>query len=280
MSDFDDRPDATERQVRALSTLKITRPVGSKWEYSNFNYNILGLVVEAASGESYPDYIQNHIFNPLGMRHSYTTKAAAQQNGLAVGHRHWFSLPFPAPDRPVPRGSLPSGQLISSAEDMAHYLIAHLNGGRYGDVQILSATGIDEMHRGVVECIMFGITAGKYGMGWFDIDLGQTKTYFHGGNVPDFSAFMALVPEQKRGVVLLANADPYGLPPILEEPATARLAGQQPAPIRLTYPMIASPPLIPLIQVQAAATLGWLRRWQADPRPPQQWTEGRQQSAS
>ena len=38
---------------------------------------------------------------------------------------------------PVPLGSLPSGQLISCAEDMAHYLIAHLNGGRYGDVQIL-----------------------------------------------------------------------------------------------------------------------------------------------
>ena len=131
LADFDDRPDATERQVRALSTLKLTRPVGSKCEYSNLNYNILGLIVEAASGESYADYIQNHIFNPLEMRHSYTSKAEAKQNGLAMGHRHWFSLPFPAPNLPIPHGSLPSGQLISSAEDMAHYLIAHLNGGRY-----------------------------------------------------------------------------------------------------------------------------------------------------
>ena len=81
-----------------------------------------------------PIIIQNHIFNPLEMSHSYTSKAAAKQNGLAMGHRHWFSLPFPAPDLPIPRGSLPSGQLISCAEDMAHYLIAHLNGGRYGEV--------------------------------------------------------------------------------------------------------------------------------------------------
>ncbi len=66
LADFDDRPDATERQVRALASLKITRPVGSKCEYSNLNYNILGLIVEAASGESYADYVQTHIFNPAG----------------------------------------------------------------------------------------------------------------------------------------------------------------------------------------------------------------------
>jgi CubicO group peptidase (beta-lactamase class C family) len=271
LGDLDDRPDATERQVRALSTLKITRPVGSKCEYSNLNYNVLGLIVEAASGELYAKYIQNHIFNPLAMRHSYTSKVAAQRDGLAVGHRHWFSLPFPVPDMPVAVGSLPSGLLISSAEDMAHYLIAHLNEGRYGDAQILSGAGIDEVHRGVAEYITWGISGGWYGMGWFDIDMGQTKTFSHGGNVPDFSAFMSLVPEQKRGVILLANADPYGLPPILEEVGygvTALLAGQQPAPIRLDFIqwIMRSLPLIPLLQVVGVtATLRLLRRWDRDP---------------
>ncbi len=81
LADFDDRPDATERQVRALSTLKLTRPVGSKCEYSNLNYNILGLIIEAASGESYADYIQNHIFDPLEMSHSYTSRQ--RQNRMA-----------------------------------------------------------------------------------------------------------------------------------------------------------------------------------------------------
>jgi CubicO group peptidase (beta-lactamase class C family) len=265
-----------------LSSLKITRPVGSKWEYSNFNYNVLGLIVEAVSGESYADYIQRHIFDPLEMRHSYTSKAAAQRDGLAMGYRHWFSLPFPAPAMPVPVGSLPSGQLISCAEDMAHYLIAHLNGGRYEDVQILSGAGIDELHRGVAEVIMFGISEGLYGMGWFDIDMGQTKTYSHGGNVPDFSAFMALVPEQKRGVVLLANADPYGLPIIMKEVGdgvTALLAGQQPAPIRLDFIqwIMRFLPVIPLLQIVGVlATLRMLRQWRADPehRPSRRRTLG------
>ena len=172
---------------------------------------------------------------------------------------------------PIPAGSLPSGQLISSAEDMAHYLIAHLNGGRYGGAQLLSAAGIDEMHRGEKELIMFGIPGGMYGMGWFEIDMGQTKTFSHGGNVPDFSAYMALLPDQKKGVILLANADPYGLPPIMEEVGigvTALLADQQPAPIKLDFIqwIMRLLPLIPLLQVVGVfATLRLLRRWEQDP---------------
>ena len=154
---------------------------------------------------------------------------------------------------------------------MAHYLIAHLNGGRYEDVQILSGAGIDELHRGVAEVIGLGISRGFYGMGWFDIDMGQTKTYSHGGNVPDFSAAMSLIPGQKRGMVLLANADPYGLPPIMGEVGdgvTALLAGQQPAPIRLDFIqwIMRLLPVIPLLQVVGVfATLGLLHRWHQDP---------------
>jgi len=271
LADLDDRPDATERQVRALATLKITRPVGSKWEYSNLNYDILGLIVEAASGELYADYIRDHILTPLEMSRSYTSKAAAKENGLARGHRHWFSLPFPAPDLPLPRGSLPSGLLISCAEDMSHYVIAHLNGGRYRDAQVLSAAGIDELHRGAAEFTYGSLAAGRYGMGWFEIDLDGTTTYSHGGNVPDFSAFMALVPEQKRGAVVLLNADPYGLPMITEEIGTgltALLAGQQPPPIRLDFIqwIMRLLPLIPLVQVAGVlATWRRLSQWRRDP---------------
>jgi CubicO group peptidase (beta-lactamase class C family) len=215
------------------------------------------------------------------MQHSYTSKAAAQRDGLAVGHRHWFSLPFPAADWPVPRGSLPSGQLISCAEDMAHYLIAHLNGGRYGDVQILSAAGIDELQRGAVDFTMFGIPVGRYGMGWFESNLGKTKIYSHGGNVPDFAAFAAIVPEQKKGIILLVNADPYGLPVVLEEVGmgvTALLAGQPPAPIKLDFIqwIMRLLPLIPLLQVVGAAAT--LRGWQREPasRPADRRLRGRQ----
>ena len=271
LSEMDDRPGATERLARALATLKLSHPVGEKCQYCNMNYVILGLIVEAASSEPYASYIQRHIFDPLEMRHSYSTKAAAQPDGLAVGHQHWFSLPFPVPNMPVPTGSLPAGLLISCAEDMAHYLIAQLNGGQYGNVQVLSKAGIEETHRGVVEWVKWHGSLIKYGMGWSDQDLGQTKIYSHGGNLPDFSAFMGLVPGQKKAFIVLFNADPYGLPFVTDEVGTgvtALLAGQSPPPIRLDFIQwfMRLLPLIPLLQVAGVfATLHILDRWEKNP---------------
>ena len=124
---------------------------------------------------------------------------------------------------------------------MAHYLIAHLNGGRYGDVQILSSAGIDELHRGAVEFSDVGVSDGRYGMGWFDHRTWAKRKPLHtAAIVPDFSAFMALLPEQKKGVVLLLNADHYDAPRHGggRDGRDGLLAGQQPAPIQLgLYPV-------------------------------------------
>lgn len=254
LADFDHSPSASERQARALATLKLGHAVGSQFEYSNLNYNLLGLVIEATSGESYADYIQKHIFVPLEMFHSYLCPEKAKRNGLALGHRYWFAFPFPARNLKIPRGSLASGQLISCAQDMAHYLTAYLNGGRYGSAQILSANGIAELQRGVAEFNTMGMSVGKYGMGWISTANDKTKILWHGGNVPDFSCFMALLPEQKRGVILLINADHYGLPPILAEVGlgvTALLAEQKPASTRLGFIPWAMRALllVPLLQI-------------------------------
>ena len=158
---------------------------------------------------------------------------------------------------------------------MAHYLIALLNGGRYGrpdgGAQILSSAGIDELHRGVAEQRVMGASVAVYGMGWFVSKIGRTKVVSHGGNVPDFSSYIALLPEQKKGVVLLVNADHYGLPMVLPEVGdgvAALLAGEQPPPIRLGFVpwVMRALPLIPLLQIAGvAATLRLLRRWRRDP---------------
>ncbi len=274
LADFDNRPGATERQARALATLVLTRPVGSAFEYSNSNYNLLGLIIEAASGEPYADYIQEHIFTPLDMSHSYTSQAMVKQNGLAVGHQYWFAIPFAAPNMPIPHGSLPGGMLISSAEDMARYLIAHLNGGRYGDVQILSGAGIAELHRGEADFSFKGISLGQYGMGWYVDKIDQTKLVWHSGILPHFYAYMALLPEQKKGVVLLFNADHHWMSPVLTEVGTgvaALLAGDQPQPAPVPFVgmipwILRGQLLIPILQIAGAiATLRLLRSWRGDP---------------
>lgn len=63
------------------------------------------------------------------MTHSYTDQTeAARSGGLSAGYRIWFGFPVAA-ELNYPRGSISGGYLISSAEDMARYMIAHLNGG-------------------------------------------------------------------------------------------------------------------------------------------------------
>jgi CubicO group peptidase (beta-lactamase class C family) len=271
LADADNRPDAAERQVRALSALKITRPVGSKFEYSNLNYNVLGLIVEATSGEPYADYIQRHIFAPLEMRHSYTSKSAAQPNGLAMGHRFWFGVPIAARSLPVPRGSLASGQLIVSAEDMGHYLIAQLNEGHYRGAQILSGAGMTEMHQPAAEINEMGMSLGAYGMGWISEGTGEARIVSHSGIVPDFGAFMALIPEQHTGIVLLMNANHAMMKMTLDEMglgAAERLAGRSPAPMRFRAVPWAMRALLAIPLLQAAgvvATLLMLRSWRHHP---------------
>jgi CubicO group peptidase (beta-lactamase class C family) len=272
LADFDNSPAAIERQARALSTLVLTRPVGSAFEYSNSNYNLLGLIIEVASGESYADYTQNHIFTPLDMSHSYTSHAVAKRNGLAVGHQYWFATPFAAPNMPLPHGSIPGGGLISSSEDLARYMIALLNGGRYGDAQILSGAGIDELHRGVGDFEAYGLSLGQYGMGWFVDEIGGTKLVFHGGTLPDFGSHMALLPEQKKGVLLLFNACHHLMNPVLADlgnGVAALLAGEQysPTPFFGVVPwMLRGLLLIPALQIAGVvATRQQLRRWRLDP---------------
>jgi CubicO group peptidase (beta-lactamase class C family) len=271
LADLDQSPGTTERQARALSTLVLTRPVGAAWEYSNANYSLLGLIVEAASGESYADYVKDHVFAPLEMRHTYTSQAEAKQNGPAVGHRYWFAMPFVAPNLPLPLGSLPAAGLISCAEDMARYLIALLNEGRYGDVQLLSGAGIAEMQRGAADIRTMGLSWGEYGMGWIVDKIGQTKLAWHTGTLPDFGAYMALLPEQKKGVVLLFNACHHWMNPVQAEfggRVAALLAGERPDPSRFRFVpwALRGQLLIPALQIAGVvATLRRLRRWRPDP---------------
>ena len=278
---WDNSPDTTEKQARKLANFKPTRPVGSAFEYSNVNYNLLGLIIEFASGEEYAEYVQSHIFAPLDMTHSYTSKAVAKQNGLSTGYISWFGFPMPVPNLPYPSGSLPSGQLISSAEDMAHYLIAQLNGGRYGDNQILSPDGIAEMHSPVADATTMGVEVGDYGMGWFVLQTDRGVNIWHDGSGPDYYAYMALLPEQKRGLILLFNANQFAINLALKYVgggAASLLAGGQPesVPWAVVPWSLRAFLIIPLVQILGIImTLRAVRRWRTDssnrPGPIRKW---------
>ncbi len=125
------------QQVRDLHSVRLNRPVGATFEYVNANYATLGLIVQTVSEQSYKEYVQQQVFAPLDMRHSFTSRAEAQPNGLASDSRYWFGVPSLAhvADTPAERTN---GRLIASAEDMAHFLIAQLNDGQYAGAALLS----------------------------------------------------------------------------------------------------------------------------------------------
>ncbi len=264
IANLDDLPGAGERQARSLANTKLTYPPGSAFEYSNMNYNLLGLIIEAASGETYADYVHNHIFAPLEMRHSYSSKAVAQQNGLAVGYRSWFGIPVADPDLPVPSGSLPSGGLISSTEDLSHYLIAYLNGGQYGGVQVLSPEGIAQLTQPAIETGI-SVPGTDYGMGWVIQETSPGRRIWHNGKVPDYFSYMALLPEQNSGLVLLGNvnhtASMYDIS-MVGAGAASLLAGLTPEPIPWAMVPWATRGflVIPVIQIAGVFTLIKLRK--------------------
>jgi CubicO group peptidase (beta-lactamase class C family) len=219
--------------VGSLSSAELSRPVGTTWQYSNAGYATLGLLVQTVSGQSYERYVEEHIFAPLQMERSFTVEEQARQAGLASGYRYWFGRPV-AGTTPFPRGFLPAGHLMSSAEDMAHYLIAQLNDGRYGNASILSPAGIAEMQRGAVAVPDSGGDDIRYGMGWFTGNRDGGAIVSHPGDTADFHADVLLMPESDWGIVMLMNANnrvagehlraiAYGVASLLH--------GQQPAPV-------------------------------------------------
>jgi CubicO group peptidase (beta-lactamase class C family) len=206
INDDDTSAGALEKRVRALRTQELAHSVGTTYEYSSPNYQTLGLIVQQVSGQPYEAYMRTHVFDPLGMRQTFAAQTDAQQHGMAVGYRYWFGVPAPA-TLAFPRGAVPSGYLISSVEDMAHYLLAHLSGGSANGATILSPQGIAELHRPGVPHETPGVAVA---MGW------EVGSVLHGvptisflGDLPNFAASMALVPDGQWGVVLLANADPW-----------------------------------------------------------------------
>jgi CubicO group peptidase (beta-lactamase class C family) len=192
-------PDATlEDSVRDLQTAQLTAPVGSKYQYFNLNYNVLGLIVEAVSGQSFGAYVREQIYAPLEMQNSFVSRQKAEAAGLAQGHNVLLGFPVQR-QQPFYAYDLPAGFIISSAEDMTHYLIAQNNAGSYQDAQILSPQHVEAMHK-PAESI-----GSTYAMGWDVYERDGVEIIEHNGAVQAFLANITLLPEQGYGCVILIN---------------------------------------------------------------------------
>src|SRR5690348_15408312 len=184
-----------ERSVRYLKTVALARPIGA-FGYSNANYQIMGLIIQTVSGQSYEAYIQQHIFTPLDMQASFASQQQAQRHGMATGYQWWFGFPFPAA-LPYLRAELSAGYLFSSAEDMAHYLIAMMNGGQYQNRSILSPQGVSFLQTRSANI--------PYGNGWEVATLNGRTLVNQDGATANYQASMFFDPKERVGVFITAN---------------------------------------------------------------------------
>lgn len=260
-----DSQDGLEATVRRLRTVELSQPVGAGFQYSNVNYSIAGLIVEAASGQPYADYIARHIFAPLAMRHSATATAPSRADGLAMGHLYSMGR-MVADIGAEPPAYLPAGFVSASVEDMSHYVVAQLNGGR-GNASVLSAQGIAQLHHPAVAVgeIHAGLKNTSYGMGWVIGPINGAPAVWHNGDTGRYHAMLIMAPERGTGIILLANASGLEYLVAVDDIAKGvlRLLNHQPPPasslallLRAFYWAVLLTPLLLLIGIGRG---GW--RW-------------------
>ena len=201
---FQEGEDEMQALVAALSRVRLNREPGSSFEYADINYCLLGAIIERVTGATFEEYIQQNIFDPLEMDNTtlYPDKAAALDR--ADGHQPLYGR-IVTRNMPIYRSALPAGWVMSCVEDMAKWLVVHLNNGSNAEGQVFPGDCIREAHTTAVLFEENGEEMG-YGMGWFINDNNDTQLVWHGGDTPTFTADMLLLPEYDVGVVVLVNS--------------------------------------------------------------------------
>jgi CubicO group peptidase (beta-lactamase class C family) len=184
--------DELERLVVGLADVDPAYEPDDRWEYSNTNYQILGRLIEAVSGQAYQAYVAANILDPVGMEHSFVADGEIHQS-MATGHRPWFGTIRPQPENRTDRGTAPQGGIVASAGDLARYMMMMMN----GEDDVLSANGKALMMRPASDASPF------YGFGWF-LDSGDGSVS-HSGSTPGFETLATMIPTEKKGVVVLVN---------------------------------------------------------------------------
>jgi CubicO group peptidase (beta-lactamase class C family) len=194
------QPDSLAEAVSGLSAARLAAPPGTQWNYHNPNYQIAARLVEVVAGQPFATYLRDHVFRPAGMSSTVAVDMDDQpvpglSDGHVVGWGHAFAVAGP---HTFDGGD---GGVVSSAADMADWLVVQTNHGRaIAGTQVISDRSLTEQHTA-------GPTAHSYALGWdTDGPVGDPTRLEHTGNLFTSSAYMEVLPESGYGVVVLLNA--------------------------------------------------------------------------
>jgi CubicO group peptidase (beta-lactamase class C family) len=190
--------EAHRGETRALADyVKLfgRRPVafepGSRMEYSNYGFILLGRIIELVSGEPYQNYVLEHIYQPAGMMHTDARPEADHVNGRAIGYTAGQNGLVPNTDG-IPWSGTSAGGGYSTVRDLFLFAEALQSGKLLGPESLRQATQGSPKRM-------------DYGMGFYVLADGG---YGHGGGAPGINGELHILPTRGYVLVALANRDP------------------------------------------------------------------------
>lgn len=202
--------------VRRARYLRPASSFRSRFGYQNIMFTAAGEIVPAVTGKSWDDFLRERLFAPLGMRRTVTRHAelAAAPNVAAPHNEAGGRL------RALPHGNVDNvggaGAIKSSAADMAEWLRLQLGRGTHGGRKIFSPAASREMW--TPHAVLGPVTESAerfnptthfalYGLGWILNDYQGRLLVSHGGGLDGMISRVALMPEERLGVVVLTNSE-------------------------------------------------------------------------
>lgn len=184
-----------EDYVRVFGARAPRFPPGERHEYSNYGFILLGRVIEKVSGQSYADYVRDHVFTPAGMGATGNLPEDSHVPGLAVPYAGENSA-----EDTLPWSGTSAGGGYSTARDLLAFAAALQSG------KLLDAAHTTLLLAGKVDTPRPGL---RYAYGFEDARLPDGKRRVgHGGGASGMNATLSLFPDSGYVLVVLANVDP------------------------------------------------------------------------
>ena len=170
---------------------------GSRWQYSNYGFLLLGVMIEKVSAQSYYDYVRDHIYKPAGM-----TGTASEPEEQTVSERSvGYMKDGPSDWRPnidtLPYRGTSAGGGYSTVEDLLRFATA------LQTHKLLNAQYTEMLTTGKVDA-----GRGKYAYGFQDAVINETRCFGHGGGAPGMNGILQICPVPGYVIAVLSNLDP------------------------------------------------------------------------
>jgi CubicO group peptidase (beta-lactamase class C family) len=205
---FDDTEPSIQATVESIYGLPLVYPPETKMKYSNIGITLVGYAVQRVAGEPFEDYVRENLLRPIGMESSDYVLTDNLKEKLSTAYM-WVAEGDTAEGRRIEApvfklGTVPAGNLYSTVEDLCRFHSFIFNTGKAGGKQIIEEKTLQQMMTRQFETEG---AARNFGLGFVIGDVNGHETYGHGGAVYGFSSSFIGMPDQKIGVVVLANED-------------------------------------------------------------------------